>query len=270
MKGSSMAVRTGYEHGQFCWIDLVARDMAEARKFYLDLFGWESVDVDTQGGPPYAHFYLQGKNVAGVGQMNEQMLSKELPANWNSYINVNDIEAVCNKTVELGGRVTVPVMQILEAGRLAFIEDPTGAQVGLWEKGDHFGAELMQDYHSCSWNELLTRDLEAARDFYGRLFDWEFADFPSAMSKYYVISQQGEENSGMMQMDERWGEMASRWLIYFAVQSVDLTVDQVRQLGGFVQVHPFDIPEGRFAMVSDEQGALFDLVEMYEDVEEAP
>ena len=73
----------------------------------------------------------------------------------------------------------------------------------------------------------------------------------------------------MLQMDERWGDMPPRWMVYFAVQSVDLSVDYVRQLGGFVLVHPHDIPEGRFAMVADHQGAAFDLVEMFEPEKEA-
>ena len=264
-----MAFRTGYQQGQFCRIDLVARDMAEARQFYHQLFGWEGADVDTQGGVPYAEFFLEGKSVAGIGQMSEEMLSKEPPAHWNSYISVDDIEAVCAQVPELKGRVTMPVTDVSDAGRLAFIQDPSGAQVGLWQKGTHFGAELTQDFHCCSWNELLTRDIEAARDFYERLFGWDFIDYASSESKYYVVSQHGEESSGLMQMDERWGDMPPRWMVYFAVQSVDLTVDYVRQLGGFVVVHPHDIPEGRFAMVADLQGGAFDLVEMDQSVEDA-
>ncbi len=264
-----MAIRTGYKQGQFSWLDLVARNMSEARQFYHELFGWESVEFDMPGGAPYAQFLLEGKKVAGIGQMGEELLAQERPSNWNSYVQVDDIDATAALVTELGGQVTMPTREVAEAGKLGFIQDPTGAQLGLWQPGTHFGAELTQDFHCCSWNELLTRDIEAAREFYGRLFGWEFADYTSGDSKYYVVSQQGEESSGMLQMDERWGDMPPRWMIYFAVQSVDLTVDYVRQLGGFVQVHPYDIPEGRFAMVSDHQGAAFDLVEMSEPEKEA-
>ncbi len=129
--------------------------------------------------------------------------------------------------------------------------------------------DVTQDYHCSCWHELLTRDIETARTFYNQLFGWEFSDYKSAWSKYYVVQQGEEENSGMLQMDERWGDMPPRWMTYFAVRSVDITVDQVRQLGGFVHVHPYDIPEGRFAMVGDAQGAVFDLVEMSETVEDS-
>ena len=73
--------------------------------------------------------------------------------------------------------------------------------------------------------------LTVPADFYGRLLDWEFAEYPSFLGKYYVIRNRGEECSGMLQMDHRWGEMPPCWLVYFAVRSVDITVDQVRQYG---------------------------------------
>ncbi len=257
-----MAIRDHYQHGQFCWVDLVARDMSEAREFYRRLFAWQSVDIDTQGGPPYAHFELEGRSVAGLGQMTQEMLDRRLPAMWNSYIHVEDIESACAEVTQLGGLITVPVMKVLDAGSLAFIRDPTGAQVGLWQKDRHFGAELHQDFHCFCWNELCTRDVEKAADFYGRLLGWEFSDYPSRLGKYFVIRNRGEECNGMLQIDHRWGEMPPCWLVYFAVQSVDITVDQLRQLGGHVLVHPFDIEEGRFAVVADGQGAMFDLVQM--------
>ncbi|MFO7904589.1 MAG: VOC family protein [Pirellulaceae bacterium] len=262
-----MAIRTSYEHGQFCWIDLAARDMEAAREFYHQLFGWESPDGETQG-TSYLHFALDGKRVAGMRGMSAEMLNQDQPSCWNSYINVDDISAACARVSELGGKVVEPEVEVPGAGTRALIQDPTGGQVGLWRKGSHFGAELTQDFHCCCWNELMTRDIETARDFYGRLFNWEFADYTSTDAKYYVVSHAGEESSGLLEMDARWGDMPARWMVYFAVQGVDLTVDFVRQLGGFVLVHPFDIPEGRFAMVTDDQGGAFDLVEMSDEPEE--
>lgn len=263
-----MAIRTNYENGQFCWIDLLARNMDAARKFYHELFGWESADVETNGGPLYTQFFLAGKRVAGMGQMSDEMRDRERPARWNSYINVDNIAATCVRVSELGGKVAGPAVDVQGVGKLAFIEDPTGAQVGLWQKGGHFGAELQQDFHCCCWNELMTRDIETARDFYGRLFGWEFADYTASDSAYYVVSHCDEETCGLMQMDERWGDMPPLWTVYFAVQGVDLMTDYVRQLGGFVLARPFDIPEGRLALVTDDQGGMFDVVEMTDEPRE--
>ena len=135
----------------------------------------------------------------------------------------------------------------------------------MWQKDQHFGAALHQDFHCFCWNELCTRDIDRAADFFGQLLDWEFAEYPSPLGKSYVVRNRGEECSGLLQMDHRWGEMPPSWLVYFAVQSVDITVDRVRQYGGYVLVHPFDIHEGRFAIVADGQGAMFDLVQMKDE-----
>lgn len=263
-----MAIRTSYEPGQFCWIDLVAREMGAAQEFYGQLFGWENLDGDPQQAGHYAHFALEGKRVAGISQMDSTLVNQNHPSFWNSYVNVKDMAATCDQVAELGGQIIEPAASVPGAGTRALIQDPTGGQLGLWRQDTHFGAELTQDFHCCCWNELMTRDIEAAREFYGRLFGWEFADYTSTDSKYYVVSHAGEESSGLMQMDERWGEMPARWMIYFAVQGVDLTVDFARQLGGFVLAHPFDIPEGRFAMVADDQGGSFDVVEMNDEPQE--
>ena len=75
-----MAVRDHYAHGQFCWVDLTSRDMSEAREFYRRLFGWQMHRPDMQGGPPYAHFELEDKSVAGLGQMSPELLDKRVPA----------------------------------------------------------------------------------------------------------------------------------------------------------------------------------------------
>ena len=257
-----MAIRDHYPHGNFCWVDLAARDMSEARDFYQRLIGWKAVDIDTQGGPPYAHFQLQELPVAGLGQLEQAMVDRRMPAAWNSYVAVEDLADVCAKVESLGGKVTVQPQRVLDAGSLAFLQDPTGATIGLWQKDQHFGAAAHQDYHCFCWNELCTRDIERAAEFYGQLLGWEFAEYPSRLGKSYIIRNQGEECSGMLQIDHRWGDMRPNWMVYFAVRSVDITVDQVRQLGGWVLVHPFDIEEGRFAVVSDGQGGMFDLVQM--------
>lgn len=262
-----MAVRDHYPLGQFCWIELIARDRSEARAFYRSLFGWHSVEVVAGTGRPYAHFELEGRSVAGLGELPAAWVDQGQPARWNSYIQVEDIPATCDRATQLGATVTVPHMKVGSAGSLAFLRDPTGAEVGLWQRQDHAGAGLHQDFHCWCWNELRTRDLPRAAAFYGRLFGWAFSDYPSSLGESYVITHRDEACSGMLQMDHRWGDMRSQWMVYFAVQDVDITADRVRQLGGYVVVHPFDIAEGRGAVVADAQGAVFDLVQMRVDPE---
>lgn len=257
-----MGEMTKYSQGQFCWVDLMAHDMTAAREFYHQMFGWESEIQDTQGGPPYAIFTLGGKQVAGIGQMPDEMKSNGMPPIWNSYINVENIDDMVGRISEAGGTVLMPPMQVMTAGKMASIQDPTGAAVSLWEPIDHIGAQLVNDPNAFCWNELATRDLEKAREFYSSLFGWEYEDMPGGPTEYYVIKNQGEMNGGLMPMSEDFGDMPPFWGVYFTVEDCDAAVARVEALGGGVCAPTFDISVGRMAVVSDPQGGSFSVIEM--------
>ena len=140
--------------------------MQEAIQFYGELFGWTCDAQDTEGGPPYGIFMLGENIVAGIGEMDEEMKSSGMPPFWNSYISVDDIEATASKVTELGGNVVVPVMDVMDAGKMAFIQEPSGAICALWQKGTHFGASLCNDVNTFCWNELTTRETQKAKDFF--------------------------------------------------------------------------------------------------------
>jgi hypothetical protein len=256
-----MPVQTSYNAGDFSWVDLMVPDTNAARQFYGELFGWTS--QDTEGGMPYVMFLNDGRMVAGMGPMSEDMKAQGMPAMWNSYVSVEDAAATAQKAAELGGTITVPAMQVMEYGSLAFIQDPTGAHLGLWQPGKHFGAELTQDPVSLCWNELATRDVDAAKDFYGKLFGWEFSEMPDSSPTYHIIKNRGADNGGLIQMDERWGAAPPHWMVYFSVADVDATVGRVTELGATVIVPPFDAPPaGRMSTIKAPQGAVFSIIQL--------
>ena len=175
-----MPVISQYNHGQFCWIDLVALDKSAAQEFYCQLFGWGTIDLDTQGGPPYSQFTLNDQVIAGCGEMSDDMKAEGMPPMWNSYVNVKEIEKTTDLAEELGGSISVPVTEILEFGKLAYLQDPTGAMIGLWEAGSHIGATQVNDVSCFCWNELATKDLNQAAEFYRQLFSWTYRDNPDS------------------------------------------------------------------------------------------
>ena len=129
-----MATFTQYKPGQFNWVDLMSKDISTAKSFYGDLFGWRSDDQDTQGGPPYVCFSIDGKQIAGLGEMNDDMKASGMPPVWNTYINVEDLNATVAKVTELGGNIMMPPMQVVNAGHMAVAQDPSGAVFSLWQK----------------------------------------------------------------------------------------------------------------------------------------
>ncbi len=251
-----------YAHGQFSWVDLMTTDMDGASGFYRQVFGWDRQDQDTQGGPPYAMWHMGDAAVGGMGEIGAEMQAAGMPPVWNSYVTVDDAEAVTARVEGLGGKVTMPVMQIMDAGWMAFLADPEGAQFAIWQKNTHPGSGICNEPGSLCWNELATRDVDRACEFYGALLGWTFNDMPNAHTRY-VAAHVGEGmNAGIMQMDEEWGDMPSHWMVYFATDDADAASERVTQAGGKVCHGPFDIPVGRMAVLNDPQGAVFSIIRL--------
>lgn len=256
-----------YKHGQFCWVDLVAIQLDVAINFYEQLFGWQSQLLDTQGGPKYLQFTLDGKIVAGIGQMNEEMIEEGLPSMWNSYVNVKDVGDAVDALLEHGATITVPAQDILDYGSLAFFQDPTGGMLGLWEGGSHFGSEVINDPGCFCFNELATRDIDRAGDFFAKVFGWTYRDNPHSPAPYKIIECEGEINGGLLQMTEEWGDVSPMWTVYFNTADIEAAAERVKSLGGEVCHGPFETPVGMLAIIRDPQGASFNLISLKQQLD---
>lgn len=107
-----------------------------------------------------------------------------------------------------------------------------------------------------SWNELMTTDVAAARQFYGELFGWETEDYPGEGMNYVLIKVGGESVGGLMALPSECTGMPPSWGVYVTVADVDATARQVEVLGGTILRPPSDIPDvGRFCVLQDPQGA---------------
>ena len=252
--------RTQYAHGEFCWVDLAAADMQAAKSFYGELFGWEAQQMETSG-PPYATFLKDGKSVAGLGQLDDGMKAAGVPPMWNSYINVDDIDAVMAKAGPLGAETIFPKMPAEGAGWLAGLKDPTGAPVMLWQKQNHFGAQLCNAVGSFCWNELATRDTDAAMRFFGELLGWKYDKSEASEAPYWMIVNGERMNGGLMSMSPEFGEAPPHWSTYFNVADVQASSDKVKALGGQVMFGPFPTPAGSMTVCADHQGAVFSLIQ---------
>jgi hypothetical protein len=97
-----------YTHGQFSWIDLLTPNAQASSKFYGELFGWTSLENPTDQGSAYTMFQQDGLDVCGMGEMGDELKKSGMPAMWNSYVFVDDADAVTARAVDLGGRVEMP------------------------------------------------------------------------------------------------------------------------------------------------------------------
>lgn len=110
------------------------------------------------------------------------------------------------------------------------------------------------------WVDLNTPDVEAAVDFYSRLLSWEIEKTPTPMGDYYIARQHGHQVAGLMAQTDDMARTPPMWTIYINVESADETASRVEPAGGRVLSGPFDIPDGRVAVVSDPSGAVLGII----------
>jgi uncharacterized protein len=259
-----MSERTSYAPGTPCWVDLGTPDIEAAVAFYGGLFGWEIPEpenAEQAGG--YRQAMLRGKPVAGV----MPLMQEGQPPAWSSYVSVEDAEATTAKVTEAGGTVIAEPMEVLDLGKMAVFADPTGAVFGIWQPGTFIGAEIVTEPGALSWNELNTRDLGAAKAFYGAVFGWEFEDNDMGEMGTYTTLKLGDDMvGGMLDMGARGvpEQVPAHWQVYFAVGDTDAAVEQAKQGGGSVMVEPMEVPAGRFAILTDPFGASFAVIALSE------
>jgi predicted enzyme related to lactoylglutathione lyase len=247
---------TSYAPGTPSWVDLGTPDAAGASAFYSGLFGW-----DIQEGPPEAGGYricmLKGQPVAGLGpQMNT-----DIPPFWASYVSVTDADEATAKARAGGATVFVEPMDVLTVGRMAVFADPAGAAISVWQPRDMPGAGLCNEPGTFAWNELMTRDVPGAIEFYGGVFGWGAETVGDG--SYTEWKLDGRSVGGMLAMPaEMPAEMPPMWTVYFAVDDADAAVARVTELGGSVMRPPMTIEPGRFAVVADPYGAVFNVMKL--------
>jgi predicted enzyme related to lactoylglutathione lyase len=258
-----MGIRERYEHGVFNWVDLVTTDPVSAKQFYSMLFDWEFQDLPTPDGTPYSMAFKSGRSVAALFQMPSTMQQLEIPPHWQSYINVQDLDAATQAWEHHGGTIMTPPFEVMEAGRMAVVKDPTDAVVNLWQAKNHIGASVVNEVNTFCWTELQTRDAEKAAQFYQAVFDWEIE--VEEKPPYYVTGKvQGHYNCGMFDMDKANlpAHIPSQWSVYFNVADLDASLNLAKELGSTIIVEPIVIDVGRFATIADPQGAILTLIEL--------
>lgn len=257
-----MSRRTSYEPGTPCWIDLNSPDVDASTDFYTSLFGWDHEDQhDEDGTRIYTNFSKDGALVAGLGGQQPGM--EGMPAMWTSYIAVEDVDASVKAAEGAGGKTVMPAMDVMDQGRMAMVKDPASAVIAMWQAGEHKGAEVVNEPDTWSWNELLSRDIDAAKPFYSDVFGWTYQTMDMPSGPYYVI-EGGDEGGlgGLMAMPQQLPEdVPSFWGVYFTVADADATIATAEQSGGSKMWGPDDSPIGRMAGLTDAHGGMFTVLQ---------
>ena len=243
--------------GDFCWIELGTTDQNGAKNFYASLFGWTPNDMPMGPAGVYTIFRLNGRDAAAGYTLTEEERAQHLPPHWNLYIAVENADASAAKAEQLGGKVLHAAFDVMDAGRMAVIQDPTGPVFIVWQAKKNAGIGIVGDPGAFCWADLSTADPERAKQFYSGLFGWKLEAGEKDPSGYLHIINGGRFIGGIPPAQHRDPKTPPHWLIYFAVVDVDASAAKAKQMGARFYLEPMSIEGvGRMAVMADPQGAV--------------
>lgn len=244
--------------GSFCWPELSTTDQKGAVAFYRALFGWTVNEQPMGPTETYSTFEVRGRSAGAA--CTQRAEEKGVPPHWGTYIAVASADDAVKKAKALGAKVFAEPFDVMESGRMAVLQDPTGAVFHVWQANKHIGIRVAGEPGALCWTELSTRDTKAAEAFYTGLFGWTAKrSAANAPMEYTEFQMQGRSLGGMMPMPAQVPAFVPPyWMPYFQVADCDASVATAQSLGGKLVVPPMVIPDGgRFAVLNDPQGAMF-------------
>jgi uncharacterized protein len=273
-----MPERNGYIPGVPCWVDTSQPDPEAAVAFYRDLFGWELEDVMPPGTEgKYFMARIRGGDFAALGSIPEGAPQE---ATWNTYVWVESADEAASKVRDAGGSVVMEPFDVMDSGRMAVFTDREGAAFCVWQPKQHKGARIVNEHGSLNFNDLHTRDAEAAKSFYGSVFGWRTLELEGGFAAWtlpgygdHLERDNPDLRKQMAEADAPKGfedvvasivpigddqpDPRPHWGVTFAVDDADAIAEKATELGGKVLVPPMDAPWVRMTVIADPQGATF-------------
>jgi uncharacterized protein len=238
--------------GHPIWVELYTSDPQAAAGFYTRLFGWTAADA----GPEYGGYltFRQGDGPVAGCMLNDGTTGGV--NSWSVYLESDDAAATVRMAEANGGEISIEPMQVGDLGHMAFVTDPGGALVGIWQPGSHEGIASRGEPGAPAWFELLTGDYPRALEFYANAFGWDVHTVgDSDEFRYSTLGKDEEALAGVM--DVSGTDDSEGWSVYFATADTDATVAAAEEAGGAVVRAAEDTPYGRMAWLADPQGAQF-------------
>ncbi len=227
-----------FVNGQPCWVDIMVPDAATQQvctQFLTDLLGlrWEI------GGPETGHYgmgFLGRNAVLAVG------VRPQGQGQPTVFLKADDIEATVAAVAAAGGTITMPPMQVMEAGTLAMAVDPTGAVVGMWQPNLMRGFGVLGAPGAFTWFDLSTHDVPAAAAFYQRAFGLGFT--PTEVGG--MLTQGGMSVASISQAPEG---RANAWTPIVRAADLEAFEGRAASLGCAIRMRRMQVPGGQASAV---------------------
>ena len=235
--------------GTFSWNELMTSDEAGAMSFYSEVFGWQAADFPGVG-MKYTIWKQNGKDVGGL----MQRPSDDIPSHWIGYVTVADAEATTRRAQQAGGQVLMPALDVPSVGRIAMLQDPQGASLGIFQPLEKPAACTA---NQIVWCDIPVKDLDRAIRFYSAVLGAEIKKDQHQGMTFATLPHTGSGVSGCLSPGFEGNEPSQRGtMIYLNCHArLDQAIAAVQPNGGKVlqPKHPIG-PYGFRAVVLDSEG----------------
>lgn len=249
--------------GDFCWIELATTDQPAAKKFYTELFGWAINELPMGPNDFYTTFKIEGRDVGAAYTLRPEQRALGVPAHWNLYVAVTNADTAAGRATDLGAKVIAAPFDVYDVGRMAVLQDPTGAAFSVWQAKRHSGFGIKGVPGAFCAADLSTPDQEGASRFYEQLFGWRIGkEDENPAHNYYHLFNHDEFMGGILPPAFRDPETPPHWQIYLQVSDCDAISTKAKNLGANLYMPPMKVEDiGRMAVMADPQGAVFAIFE---------
>ena len=272
-----MPERDGFPPGVPAWIDTTQPDVDAALAFYGGLFGWQFDERTPSGSSDrYVVATLDGKTVAAIASPGA---GRPRTPDWTTYVAVGSADDAAARVRKAGGTVLTEPADRFGLARVSLCADPAGTAFGLWEPATIRGAGSVNAPGAWNFSELNT-DVAGATRFYAAVFGWEVDEVDMGAMSGTMVRLAGyadfleQVNPGTKQRHIDFGAppgftecvawflplaagAAPHWSVTFSIADADAVAAKARELGGSVEVEPFDMPMVRSTAIRDPTGARF-------------
>ncbi|MFC9622400.1 VOC family protein [Streptomyces sp. NPDC056930] len=256
-----------HPEGTPCWADAMFPDLDGAKSFYGDVLGWTFGESSSEFGD-YTQAYADGKAVAAVVP---PMPGQEGHSAWCLYLASPDAAGTAAKIRENGGETLMDPMEVGEFGTMLLARDPSGVVFGVWQAGSHEGFESQGVPGAFCWAEVFTREPEKSDTFFSAVFPYRMVKMEDDAVDFRMFNLGDKTVMGRMKMgDEFPPEVPPHMNVYFTVADCDAAVAKATERGAILRFGPMTMPFGRFAALTDPQGAAFSVIDVNTTEGEVP
>jgi predicted enzyme related to lactoylglutathione lyase len=176
-------------------------------------------------------------------------------------MSVSSVSEAQGRVTKAGGKVLAAQQNYPQRGDQAVLADAEGAVFGVIASRRGDPADFLPDPGDWIWLQLLSRDAQAAGEFYRALGGYEVLKSEERPNSY-VLSSEGYARAAVMTLPASRTEVKPSWLPFVRVKSVSDSVARAKELGGKVHIAPkAELFGGRVAVIADPTGAALGIIE---------